>query len=83
MRLQLILNVGLICLSNGQGVAQIAAGGSGPAICFSVAVVIWAILGMIVGQIRSLQGLGLLANSSVWLVRFLTSFRSSLVALAC
>lgn len=80
VRLQLILNVGLICLSNGQGVAQIAAGGSGPAICFSVAVVIWAILGMIVGQIRSLQGLGLLANSSVWLVRFL-SFRSWVVVL--
>lgn len=51
------------------GVAQIAAGGNGPAICFSVAVVIWTILGIIVGQIRSLQGLGLLANSSVWLVR--------------
>lgn len=52
--------------SNGQGVAQIAEGGSGPAICFSVAVVIWAILGMIIGQIRSLHGLGLLANSAVW-----------------
>ncbi|CDR48491.1 RHTO0S18e01222g2_1 [Rhodotorula toruloides] len=65
--IQLVLNVGLICLSNGQGVAQIAAGGNGPAICFSVAVVIWTILGIIVGQIRSLQGLGLLANSSVWL----------------
>ncbi|BGP04053.1 hypothetical protein NBRC10513v2_007793 [Rhodotorula toruloides] len=65
--IQLILNVGLICLSNGQGVAQIAAGGNGPAICFSVAVVIWTILGIIVGQIRSLQGLGILANGSVWL----------------
>ncbi|GAA5912023.1 hypothetical protein JCM8208_006461 [Rhodotorula glutinis] len=65
--IQLILNVGLICLSNGQGVAQIAEGGTGPAICFSVAVVIWAILGTVIGQIRSLHGLGLLANSAVWI----------------
>ncbi|TNY22244.1 hypothetical protein DMC30DRAFT_349246 [Rhodotorula diobovata] len=57
----------LQAIHNGQGVAQIAEGGSGPAICFSVAVMIWAVLGMIIGQIRSLQGLGILANSAVWI----------------
>lgn len=35
---QLILNCGIITLSNGQGVSQIAKGN----ICFSVAIVIWA-----------------------------------------
>ncbi|GAA5957433.1 hypothetical protein JCM8115_006988 [Rhodotorula mucilaginosa] len=63
--IQLILNVGLIQLSNGQGVAQIAAGHGG--ICFSVAVAIWCWLGIIVGQIRTLRGLGLFANAAVWI----------------
>jgi hypothetical protein len=51
--------------SNGQGVAQIAAGHGG--ICFSVAVAIWCWLGIIVGQIRTLRGLGLFANAAVWI----------------
>jgi amino acid permease len=66
--LQLIVNVGVICLGNGASLSQIVAGSNGTGyICFSLAVVIWAILGMLVGQIRSLQGLSHLANFSVWL----------------
>ncbi|KAF5373086.1 hypothetical protein D9758_001467 [Tetrapyrgos nigripes] len=62
--LQLIINVGLICLSNAQAVEQIAANNK---FCFSVAVLIWTLAGMVVGQIRSLKAYGWLANSAVWL----------------
>ncbi|THU92102.1 hypothetical protein K435DRAFT_758442 [Dendrothele bispora CBS 962.96] len=62
--LQLIINVGLICLSNAQAVEQIAASNR---FCFSIAVLIWTLVGMVVGQIRSLKSYGWLANSAVWL----------------
>uniref|UniRef100_A0A0W0FFB4 Amino acid transporter transmembrane domain-containing protein n=1 Tax=Moniliophthora roreri TaxID=221103 RepID=A0A0W0FFB4_MONRR len=62
--LQLIVNVGTICLSNGQAVEQLAANHK---ICFSIAIVIWAFVGMIIGQIRTLKNYGWLANSAVWL----------------
>ncbi|KAL0070445.1 hypothetical protein AAF712_002276 [Marasmius tenuissimus] len=62
--LQLIVNVGTICLSNGQAVEQIA---RSHRFCFSVAIIIWTIVGMIIGQIRTLKSYGWLANSAVWL----------------
>ncbi|KAF9201901.1 hypothetical protein BGZ49_007904 [Haplosporangium sp. Z 27] len=66
--LQLIVNVGVICLSNGQSLVQIVAGQSGTGyICFSLAIVIWALIGMVIGQIRTLHGFSFLANFSVWL----------------
>ncbi|GLB40303.1 putative amino acid transporter [Lyophyllum shimeji] len=61
--IQLIVNVGTICLSNGQAVSQMSKNG----LCFSVCIVIWAILGMIIGQIRTLKNYGWLANSAVWI----------------
>ncbi|KAI5474314.1 amino acid transporter [Pseudohyphozyma bogoriensis] len=61
--IQLVLNVGLICLSNGQSLSQM----SNARLCFSVCVVVWAICGMILGQIRGLQNFGKIANVSVWL----------------
>jgi hypothetical protein len=48
--------------SNGQSLAQITNG----KLCFTVCIVIWAFLGMVVGQIRSLNNFSILANSSVW-----------------
>ncbi|EJD01782.1 uncharacterized protein FOMMEDRAFT_141050 [Fomitiporia mediterranea MF3/22] len=62
--LQLIINVGTICLGNAQSVEQIA---NDHQFCFSVAILIWAIVGMVIGQIRSLKQYGWLANSAVWL----------------
>lgn len=61
--LQLIINVGTICLSNGQSLSQIAKGN----LCFAVCIVIWAIVGMFIGQIRTLKAYGWLANSAVWI----------------
>ncbi|KAF5353175.1 hypothetical protein D9757_012658 [Collybiopsis confluens] len=67
--LQLIINVwefivGVICLSNGQSLEQLAANHH---FCFSIEVLIWALVGMFLGQIRSLQKYGFFANSAVWL----------------
>jgi hypothetical protein len=62
--LQLIINVGVICLSNAQSLEQLAANHQ---FCFSVAVLIWAFVGMILGQVRSLQKYTFFANSAVWM----------------
>ncbi|KAI0094160.1 transmembrane amino acid transporter protein-domain-containing protein [Irpex rosettiformis] len=62
--LQLIINVGTICLSNAQSVAQIAVHNE---FCFSVQILIWSLFGMIIGQIRSLKNYGWFANMAVWL----------------
>ncbi|KAM0754795.1 hypothetical protein T439DRAFT_377221 [Meredithblackwellia eburnea MCA 4105] len=61
--IQLVLNVGLICLSNGQSLAQVTK----YKLCFSVCVVIWAVVGFALGQIRGLAQFGVIANASVWL----------------
>jgi hypothetical protein len=61
--LQLLFNVAVIILGNGQGLSQIA----NASVCFSVLVLVWAFAGMIVGQIRSLQNFGWLANSAIWM----------------
>ncbi|KAL6306846.1 transmembrane amino acid transporter protein-domain-containing protein [Sparassis latifolia] len=61
--IQLIINVGTICLSNGQSLSQMSKG----RLCFAVCIVIWAIVGMLIGQIRTLKNFGWLANCAVWL----------------
>jgi len=61
--IQLIINVGTICLSNGQSLSQISKG----KLCFAVCIVIWNIVGMVIGQIRTLKNYGWLANSAVWI----------------
>ncbi|KAF8325343.1 transmembrane amino acid transporter [Amanita rubescens] len=61
--LQLIINVGLICLSNGQALSQISKG----KLCFAVCIVIFPIIGFAIGQIRSLNNFSFLANSAVWI----------------
>ncbi|KAI9842947.1 MAG: hypothetical protein M1837_006684 [Sclerophora amabilis] len=69
--IQLVFNVGIIILSNGQGLSQVSSG----KVCFSVLCVIWTIAGLLLGQIRTLQKYGWVANSAVWiniLVIFIT-----------
>ncbi|KAJ7636721.1 transmembrane amino acid transporter protein-domain-containing protein [Roridomyces roridus] len=66
--IQLTINVGLICLTNGQSLSQIIAGPNGTGhLCFSVTVLIWALVGMCIGMIRGLGNFSILANASVWL----------------
>ncbi|EED16905.1 amino acid transporter, putative [Talaromyces stipitatus ATCC 10500] len=61
--IQLILNVGLIVISNGEALSQVAKF----KLCFIVCCLIWAIVGFLVGQIRTLQKFGWIANAAVWL----------------
>lgn len=65
---QFFLNVALLIESNGQGLAQMAAGVSGNGyLCFVVAEVVFMLAGFLLGQIRTLQRLGFLANLAIWL----------------
>lgn len=61
--LQLIVVVGVNCLANGQAFSQVTSG----KICFSVCIVIWTLIGMVISQIRSLKNYGWVANSAVWI----------------
>ncbi|KAG0697960.1 transmembrane amino acid transporter protein-domain-containing protein [Suillus ampliporus] len=60
---QLVFIVGLIILANGQGLSQMAKFN----LCFSVCNVVWTIAGMILGQIRTLQKFGSIANLAIWM----------------
>jgi hypothetical protein len=61
--IQLLLNVGLIIISNGEALSQAAKFN----LCFAICCLIWALVGFVVGQIRTLQKFGWLANVAVWL----------------
>ncbi|KAJ7925099.1 hypothetical protein B0H13DRAFT_2574471 [Mycena leptocephala] len=64
---QLIINVGIICLSNGQSLSQLVVGG-GHTICFTVCILIWAILAwFLVKSVPSKTWFSIVANASVWL----------------
>ncbi|KAI2465360.1 transmembrane amino acid transporter protein-domain-containing protein [Annulohypoxylon bovei var. microspora] len=67
--LQLLLTVAVLVLSNGQSISQISRGSSGDSmgICFVACMLIFMAAGFVLGQIRTLQRLGWLANLSVWL----------------
>jgi len=61
--LQLLVNVGTIILSNGQALSQV----SKFKLCFAICILIWMIVGLVIGQIRTLKNYGWLANSAVWI----------------
>ena len=60
---QLLFTVSILILSNGQSISQISKG----SICFVVCLIIFMAAGMLVGQIRTLQRFGWLANFAVWI----------------
>jgi len=61
--IQLLFNVGVIILGSGQALSQM----SKLKLCFSICVFIWPLVGMVLGQIRTLQKFGYLANFAIWL----------------
>jgi Transmembrane amino acid transporter protein len=63
---QFFLNVALIVLSSGQSISQLSKNN----LCFIVCVVVCAIAGCLIGQIRTLQRLGWLASSAVYINLF-------------
>ncbi|SOV08725.1 related to neutral amino acid permease [Ustilago sp. UG-2017a] len=65
--LQLIINVGLICLTNGQALSQVISGAPGNAnLCFSVCVVLFSLIGMAFAQVQTFRGLGFAASTAVY-----------------
>ena len=73
---QLIFNVGIIIISNGQGLAQVSKNGA----CFIILCFVWALAGMILGQIRTLARLGWLANAAIWMNVFVMIATMAIVA---
>ncbi|KAF8852498.1 hypothetical protein BDZ45DRAFT_108747 [Acephala macrosclerotiorum] len=61
--IQLLFNVGVIIIVNGQSLSQM----SKFKLCFAVCIFIWPICGAVVGQIRTLQKFGWIANFAIWL----------------
>ena len=80
--LQMFMLVAVLILSLGGSVSQVSIGkdgANGNGICFIVCLLIIAILGAVLGQIRTLQRFGWLANFSVW-TTVITSFMAIGVA---
>lgn len=61
--IQLLLSVSVLILGNGQAISQISKGN----LCFIVCLIIFMAAGMVVGQIRTLQRFGWLANGAIWI----------------
>ena len=69
--IQLLCNVAVITISNGEALSE----ATKFKLCYAVCCLIWAIGGFFVGQIRTLQKFGWLANFAIWinlLIIFLT-----------
>jgi len=60
---QLLCSVGLIVISNGQALSQV----SKFRLCYAVCCLIWAICGFFLGQVRTLQKYGWLANAAIYM----------------
>ena len=73
---QLLFNVGIIIIVNGQSLSQVASGRG----CFIILCLVWAIAGMLLGQIRTLQRLGWLANAAIWMNLVVIFFTMGIVA---
>ncbi|KID94767.1 Transmembrane amino acid transporter family protein, partial [Metarhizium majus ARSEF 297] len=68
--LQLLLSVCSLILSNGQSISQISQGNNGSngnGICFVACLIIFMAAGFVLGQIRTLQRFGWIANFAVWI----------------
>ena len=69
--IQLICNVGVIIISNGEALSE----ASKFKLCYAVCCLVWALAGFFLGQIRTLQKFGWLANFAIWinlLIMFIT-----------
>jgi hypothetical protein len=65
--IQLLFNVGIIVIGNGQGLSQVAKF----RLCYAVCCLVFALVGFIIGQVRTLQKFGWLANAAIWMNVFI------------
>ncbi|OMP86728.1 N amino acid transport system protein [Diplodia seriata] len=78
---QFFLGVTLLIVQNGQSLSQLSQGPNGSkALCFTACLVVFTVAGFIVGQIRTMQKFGYIANLSVWLNVFVILMTMGIVA---
>lgn len=61
--IQLICAVALIIISNGEALSEV----SKFKLCYAICCLVWALAGFLIGQVRTLQKFGWLANFAVWI----------------
>jgi hypothetical protein len=65
--IQLIFNVGIIIVGNGQALSQVAKF----KLCYAICCLVFALSGFVIGQVRTLQKYGWLANAAIWMNVFI------------
>ena len=69
--IQLLCSVAVIIISNGEALSEV----SKFKLCYAICCLVWALAGFLLGQVRTLQKFGWLANFAVWinlLIMFIT-----------
>ena len=69
--IQLLCNVAVIIISNGEALSE----ASQFKLCYAICCLVWGLAGFFIGQVRTLQKFGWLANAAVWinlLIMFIT-----------
>ncbi|MCJ1247132.1 hypothetical protein MMC30_004343 [Trapelia coarctata] len=69
--IQLICNVAVLIIANGEALSEV----SKFKLCYAICCLVWALAGFLLGQIRTLQKFGFIANAAVWinlLIMFIT-----------
>lgn len=61
--IQLLFNVGVIIVSNGQALSQVTKF----KLCYAVCCLVFALTGFFIGQVRTLQKYGWFANAAIWI----------------
>lgn len=78
--IQMILTVSALILSNGQAISQVSQVTTDNPVCFVVCLLIFTLIGMVMGQIRTLQRFGWLANFAIWINVLILIFTMAIVA---
>ncbi|CZS88641.1 related to neutral amino acid permease [Rhynchosporium graminicola] len=73
---ELLCNVGAIIISNGQALSQI----SRFKLCYAICCLVFALSGFLIGQVRTLQKYGWLANAAIWMNVFIIICTMGVVA---
>ncbi|KAI9649665.1 hypothetical protein NHQ30_002246 [Ciborinia camelliae] len=74
--IQLLFNVGVIVVGNGQALSQV----SKFKLCYAICCLVFALAGFFLGQVRTLQKFGWLANAAIWMNVFIIFCTMGVVA---
>ena len=74
--IQLLCNVGVIIIANGQALSQV----SKFHLCYAICCLIFALAGFAIGQVRTLQKYGWFANAAIWMNVFIIISSMGVVA---